>query len=217
MMDPGIFGIYLLQFFKETMKMDITHSSQLDPLCLTFMLITTHFLQQADWPFRRALTCRVWLPGIALSPIWSNVIVNAMYQIIILEWLRAFLQSSIRTSPLLMHRHTEGLILIPRSRESWRHRVLRWGYTIISPWDLQPCAQFRAVTRRVPSSILCVCVCESENGCGIHNYHQTQCHRLYSHPGLCLVLTGYWMVYLRSQDSSANIHCELKPSDSPNL
>lgn len=161
MMDPAIFGIYLLQFFKETMKMDITHSSQLDPLCLTFMLITAHFLppplQQADWPSRRALTCRVWLTSPELhSPIWSIVIANVMYHIILLERMRAFLQCSIHTSPLLMHKDTERLILIPSSRESWRQLVLRWGYTIISPWDLQPCAQFRAVTRRVPSSIVCV-------------------------------------------------------------
>lgn len=82
-----------------------------------------------------------------------------MYHIILQEQMHTFLQSSICTSPLLMHKHTEGLILlIPSSRASWRQRVLRWGYTIISPWDLQPYAQFRAVTRRVPSSIVCDCV-----------------------------------------------------------
>lgn len=144
-----------------------------------------------------------------------------MYHIILLEQMHTFLQSSIRTSPLLMHKHTEGLILIPSSRASWRQRVLRWGYTIISPWDLQPYAQFRAVTRRVPSSIVCVCVCvivwKREWVWHTQLPLDAQFHGLYSHPGLCLVLTGYWMVYFGSQDSSANIHCELKLFDSPNL
>lgn len=72
--------------------------------------------------------------------------------------MHTFLQSSIRTSPFLMHKHTEGLILIPSSRESWRQCVLRWGFAIISPWDLQSCAQIRTVTRRVPSSFVCVIV-----------------------------------------------------------
>lgn len=72
MMDPAIFGIYLLQFFKETMKMDITHSSQLDPLCLTFMLITAHFLpppsaSRLAFQTSSHLQSLANIPGIALS------------------------------------------------------------------------------------------------------------------------------------------------------
>ncbi len=57
-MDPAIFGIYLLQIYKETMKMDKTHPcghSQLDPLCLTFMLITAHFLTPPPFSMQTGL------------------------------------------------------------------------------------------------------------------------------------------------------------------
>ncbi len=150
-----------------------------------------------------------------------------MYHIITWEQMHTFLQSSIRTSPFLKRKHTEGLILIPSSRASWRQRVLRWGYAIISPWDLQSCAQIRAVTRRVPSSFVCVCVCvcvcvsvivwKREWVWHIQLPSGVQFHGLYSHPDPCLGLTGYWMVYPGFQNSSANSKCELKPFDSANL
>lgn len=54
--------------------------SQLDPLCLTFMLITAHFLtpplQHADWPSRRALTCRVWLTSQQLHSLAGSIVNN---------------------------------------------------------------------------------------------------------------------------------------------
>lgn len=58
-------------------------------------------------------------------------------------------------------------------------------------------------------------MCESKNGCGVHNYRQT-----HNSTGFTLIQVGVsfsqdigWC--LRSQDSSANSHCELKPFDSP--